>query len=104
MKTIEKNKHAHHIYVVKLDLERFSVDRSIIFRALRAENIGVNVHYIPLYNLKIFSDLGYDKSNFPVTNDTYERILTLPIWPDMLESDIQSVVDALIKVLSFYRK
>ena len=104
LRTIEKNKHAHHIYVVKIDLERFTVDRSIIFRALRAENIGVNVHYIPLYNLKVFSHLGYNKSNFPVTNDTYERILTLPIWPDMLESDIQSVVDALIKVLSFYRK
>lgn len=104
LSTLEKNNHAHHIYVVKIDLERFSVDRSIIFRALRAENIGVNVHYIPLYNFKIFSDLGYKKSDFPVTNDTYERILTLPIWPDMLESDIQSVVDALTKVLFFYSK
>ena len=40
---------AWHLYPVRLNLEMFSVDRGEIFRALRAENIGVNVHYIPVH-------------------------------------------------------
>ena len=41
--------HAYHLYVIQLNLEKLSVDRDVIFRALRAENIGVNVHYIPVH-------------------------------------------------------
>lgn len=96
--------HAYHLYVVRLDLGRLKVGRGEVFRALRAEGIGVNVHYIPL---NLFSHyqrkLGVEPGEFPVTEEAYEQILTLPVFPGMDDDDVEDVLTALRKVLAAYR-
>jgi perosamine synthetase len=94
---------AWHLYVVRLPLDRLAVGRDEVFRALRAENIGVNVHYIPVHRLGYYARLvGQPAEEFPVAEDAFARCLTLPLHPGMSKDDVESVAVALDKVLAAY--
>lgn len=64
---------AWHLFVIRLNLDRLSVGRVEIFKALRAENIGVNVHYIPIPWLSNYQKMGYPKGQWPVAESEYDR-------------------------------
>jgi UDP-4-amino-4,6-dideoxy-N-acetyl-beta-L-altrosamine transaminase len=93
---------AWHLYVIRLNLDRLRVGRAEIFKALRAENIGINVHYIPIPWLTNYQKLGYSKGQWPVAEREYERILSLPIFPGMSDDDVRDVIAAVKKVLDYY--
>jgi UDP-4-amino-4,6-dideoxy-N-acetyl-beta-L-altrosamine transaminase len=93
---------AWHLYPIRLDPVRLGADRAQVFRALRAENIGVNVHYIPVPWHPYYQRLGYRKGEWPVAEGAYETLLTLPIWAGMTDDDIADVIDALRKVARRY--
>ncbi|MBN1661432.1 MAG: UDP-4-amino-4,6-dideoxy-N-acetyl-beta-L-altrosamine transaminase [Anaerolineae bacterium] len=93
---------AWHIYPVLLDLARLRVDRAQVFAALRAENIGVNVHYIPVYWHPYYRELGYECGLCPVAEAAYERLITLPLFPTMTDRDIEDVIAAVRKVVEAY--
>lgn len=95
---------AFHLYPVRLDLKRLSADRKTVFRALRAENIGVNVHYIPVPWHPYYMSLGYQRGQWPVAEAAYERLLSLPMFAQMDGRDVQDVIDACFKVLSAFRR
>ncbi|MEO7318805.1 MAG: UDP-4-amino-4,6-dideoxy-N-acetyl-beta-L-altrosamine transaminase [Chthoniobacteraceae bacterium] len=88
--------HGYHLYVVQLAPE---LDRGAVFRALRAENIGVNVHYLPVYLHPFYREkFGFRAGLCPVAEQAYERILSLPIFPTMTEADLVDVVAAVERV------
>lgn len=93
---------AWHLYVIRLNLDRLRVGRPEIFKALRAENIGVNVHYIPIPWLTNYQKMGYSKGQLPVAESEYERIISLPIFPSMSDDDVSDVIAAVQKVLQAY--
>ena len=94
-----------HIYMVQLNLDRLKVDRREIFEALRAENIGVNVHYIPVHLQPYYRNkYNYHQGDFPKAERYYSRAITLPIFPKMTEKDINDVIKAVKKVISYYKK
>lgn len=95
---------AWHLYVIRLNLESLTKDRDEIFRALRAENIGVNVHYIPVPWMAYYQKLGYKKGDWPNAESMYLRLLSLPMWPGMTEEDIEDVILAVKKVFTEYQK
>jgi perosamine synthetase len=95
---------AWHLYVIKLNLEDLITDRDEIFQALRAENIGVNVHYIPVPWLSYYQKLGYKKGAWPVAESMYYRLISLPMWPGMTDDDVEDVILAVKKVLAVYQK
>jgi perosamine synthetase len=97
--------HAYHLYVVHLQLERLNVDRARIFAALRAENIGVNVHYIPVHLHPFYrQSLGTGPGSCPLAEKAYDRLLSLPLFPAMTDQDAADVITALAKVTGAYRK
>jgi len=103
LQSIERNvRHAWHIFPILLDLDRFAADRRAIFAAFRAEGIGVNVHYIPVYWHPYYQRLGYTKGLCPVTEAVYERLLTLPLFPAMEDRDVEDVITAVTKVLGYF--
>lgn len=91
-----------HLYVLRLKPEFLTADRRVIFEALLAENIGVNVHYIPVYYHPYYQQLGYKKGLCPEAERLYEEIITLPLFPAMSDQDVQDVIDAVKKVIKFY--
>lgn len=94
---------AWHLYPIRLDLEKLSADRGQIFRALRAENIGVNVHYIPVHLHPYYSDrFGYRGGEFPIAEDAYSRLISLPMFHSMSNQDVADVIYAVKKVMTNY--
>jgi perosamine synthetase len=92
-----------HLYPIRLDLEKLSAGRKEIFRALRAENIGVNVHYIPVHRHPYYRDrFGYKGGEYPVAEDAYERLISLPMFHGMSDEDASDVVHAVSKVLGHF--
>lgn len=100
----EYSKSGHHIYVLLLNLDKLKCGRKEIFEALQAENIGVNVHYLPVYLHPYYKKLGYKKGECPVAEDIYSRMITIPLFPSMSDKDIKDVIEAVKKVLNYYRK
>lgn len=90
--------HAYHLYVIRLESSYLRFDRDYLFRALRAENIGVNVHYLPVYLHPYYQRLGYVKGICPIAEETYQNILSLPMFPNMENSDVEDVIGAIYKV------
>lgn len=93
-----------HLYVIKLQLEKIKVGRKEIFDAFKIENIGVNVHYIPVYYFPYYQGLGYKKGLCPNSESLYESIITLPLYPQMSDGDIEDVIKAVYKVANRYKK
>lgn len=100
----EYSKSGYHIYVLLLNLDKLKCGRKEIFEALQAENIGVNVHYLPVYLHPYYKKLGYKKGECPVAEDIYNRMITIPLFPSMTDKDIKDVIEAVKKVLNYYRK
>ncbi len=95
---------SHHIYVIRLREGALRVDRDRVLAALRAENIFANVHYTPVYRHPYFADtMGLDPAEYPVCERAAHGIVTLPLFPKMTVSDLESVVEAVKKIVAFYR-
>lgn len=96
-------KSAWHIYPIRLELDRLYAGRTEIFRALLAENLGVNVHYIPVHLHPYYRDrFGYRGGEYPVAEQAYESLITLPLFPSMLDQDVEDVVQGMYKVIGHY--
>lgn len=98
-------KHAYHLYVVKLDLEGLNEDRGFVFKALRAEGIGVNIHYIPVH-LHPYYHRRFNTGPGLCSNAeaAYERILSLPMFPAMSDRDLEDVIEAVNKAINAVTK
>jgi UDP-4-amino-4,6-dideoxy-N-acetyl-beta-L-altrosamine transaminase len=94
-----------HLYPIRVRLEEMRADRAGIVRALYAEGIGASVHYIPVYLHPYYRQgLGYEKGICPVSEQAYEELISLPIFPGMAEQDVQDVIDAVVKVIGHYAR
>lgn len=96
---------AWHLYPIRLRLHRLSSTRNEFFQALRAENIGVNVHYIPVHLHPYYrSRFGYEGGEYPVAEAAYERLLSLPMFPSMTDRDVDDVIAAVMKVSEYFSR
>ena len=96
---------AWHLYPIRLDLQKLAADRAQVFRALRAENIGVNVHYIPVHLHPYYREqFGYQGGEFPIAEDAYARLISLPMFHSMADQDVVDVITAVEKVMRHYAR
>ena len=103
--TLADAAHAWHLYPIRLRLERLRAGRDEIFRALRAENIGVNVHYIPVHLHPYYRQhFGYQGGEFSVAEGAFERLISLPMFASMSDDDVDSVIRSVEKVTEFYSR
>lgn len=94
---------AWHLYPVRLKLSALTADRARVFQDLRAAGIGVQVHYIPVYDHPLYRGLGY-KADCPEADRFYAAELSLPIFPRLTDADRAAVVAALRAVLERHAK
>jgi perosamine synthetase len=94
---------AWHLYPIRLKLEALTAGRAEIFRALRGENLGVNVHYVPVHQHPYYRELfGYRGGEYPIAEDAYERLVSLPMFHAMTDQDVEDVVAGVRKVCDAY--
>ncbi len=93
-------RHAWHLYILRLNLERLRIDRAQFIDRLRAHNIGTSVHFIPLHIHPYYrKTYGYQPQDFPVAYREYQRIISLPIYSRMSDQDVQDVIDAVQQII-----
>ena len=93
LKKINSVNHAYHLYVVRWNTELTGITRDQAFDMLRERGIGVNVHYQPIYQHPFYErTFGDQNGSCPNAEMVYEEILSLPIFPNIAENDIQRVV------------
>jgi perosamine synthetase len=96
----ENVSNAYHLYVIKIDFTKLRIDRATIFANLRAEGIGVNVHYIPVHLHPYYQKkFGTGPGLCPVAEAAYEQILSLPIHPGLTDVEIDVVCNTIQNVL-----
>ncbi len=83
---------AYHLYVIKLAKK---IDRDAVFQVMRKNNIGVNVHYKPVYLNSYYQQHGYATGQCPVAENAYQQILSLPMHAGLTDSQVERVVLAL---------
>jgi len=99
------SEHIHHLYTIRLRLDRLIITRDRFIEALRAENIGSSVHFIPLHLHPYYrKEFGLDRGAFPVAEAIFDSIISVPIYPAMTNADAEDVITAVLKILSVGRK
>lgn len=88
-----------HLYVIQLNLEKLKCGRKEVFEALMQENVGVNVHYIPVYKHPYYQENGYRDVKCVHSEQLYDRIISLPIFPKMTNQDVEYVIKYVKNVL-----
>ncbi len=91
---------AHHLYVIEVDTVRGESKRLEVFESLRSENIGVNVHYIPIHLQPDYRRLGFAAGDFPASERYYKRALSIPLFATMSEDQQDRVIEALTRALN----
>ncbi len=95
---------AWHLYPIRIDRQHLTTDRAEIFRALRAENLGVNVHYVPVHLHPYYRErFGYRGGEYPIAEAAYENLISLPMFHAMTDDDVQDVICAVEKVIGVFQ-
>jgi dTDP-4-amino-4,6-dideoxygalactose transaminase len=98
-------RHALHLYVIQLNLDRLAINRAQFIDALKAENIGTSVHFIPVHLHPYYRHTyGYNRGDYPNAERVYDRIISLPLYPKMSEQDVHDVIAAVKRVVALHRK
>ena len=103
-KEIAESDTVRHLYILQFNLEMLKCGRKEIFDALQAEGVGVNVHYIPTYSFPYYQKLGYKMGTCPNAEKLYERIVSIPIFYGLTDEQQDKIVEAVQKVINYYRK
>jgi dTDP-4-amino-4,6-dideoxygalactose transaminase len=93
-----------HMFQVVLPLEQLTVDRAQIMADLKEQGIGTGVHYPAITGFSLYQQKGYQLSNTPIAARIGKSILTLPLFPGMSNLDVERIVNALLGLLTKYRK
>lgn len=90
-----QSRSALHLFPITLSEPR----RRQVFEALRARDVGVNVHYIPVHRQPYYQRLGFSAGQFPVAEQYYATAISLPLFPTMTEAMQQQVINAVSECL-----
>ena len=103
-KEIPQSDTVRHLYLLQFNLEMLTCGRKELYDALKAEGVGVNVHYIPTYTFPYYRQLGYKPGLCPHAERLYERIVSIPLFYSLTDEQQEQVIGAVRKVIAYYRK
>jgi perosamine synthetase len=96
----ENRKHSWHLYVVRLRLDKITIDRGEVISQLKEAGVTCSVHWMPLHMHPYYREkYGCRSSDFPIASALYKEIVTLPLYPDMTEGQVNHVAQTLLGIL-----
>ena len=103
-KEIPQSDTTRHLYILRIIPEKLKIDRKQFFEALAAENICCQVHYIPVYYFPYYEKLGYQKGLCPKAEKLYEEEISLPLYYAMTDQDVDDVIQAVTKIVEYFKR
>lgn len=89
-----------HLYVIRLQLEKTQKTHRAVFEYLRAQGIGVNLHYIPVHTQPYYKKMGFKTGDFPEAENYYREAISLPMYPTLSEQQQDEVIAVLGEAMS----
>jgi dTDP-4-amino-4,6-dideoxygalactose transaminase len=97
--------HSWHLYVVRLELDKLTIDRDKFIELMGEANIGTSVHFIPVHLMSYYREnYGYKEGDLPVAENYFDTIVSLPLYPKMTNEDVQDVINAVTDIVNEYHK
>ncbi len=97
--------HSWHLFAVRIRPGTLRVGTRQVIEALRQEGIGVQVHYVPLHlHPHVQRYARVPQAGLPVAEQAFKSLISLPLWPGMTDEDAGDVVEALYRLIAFYRR
>jgi dTDP-4-amino-4,6-dideoxygalactose transaminase len=94
----ERDVHALHLYIIRIDADRAGATRDDYMHALRDENIATSIHFLPVHRLSYYRERFPDQPALPVAERAGDEVLSLPLSPAHSDDDIADVIAALRRV------
>ena len=90
---------AWHLYLLRLNLDKLTIDRDEFARLMQEAGIGISMHFIPLFHFTYWKNLypDFTKENFPNAHSQFMRTITIPLWPDMTDKMAYDTINTVIK-------
>ncbi len=96
--------HAWHLYPLLINTDLLKINRNEFIEALKAENIGTSVHFIPLHLHPYYKErYGFKRGDFPNAEDIFDHEISLPLYPRMTDEDVFDVVYAVRQLINHYK-
>jgi dTDP-4-amino-4,6-dideoxygalactose transaminase len=89
-----------HLFVIQIDHQKVNISKPEVFNKLREKGVGVNVHYIPVHTHPYYQELGFNKGDYPVSENYYEHAITLPLFPLLTDEEQDYICDTLKDILN----
>ena len=93
------NNSAYHLYVIKIDFEKLNIDKKEFVLKMRENNIGLQLHYIPINKQPYYKNLGYGNEITPVMDEYYKKAISLPIYPNLTHEEQNYVCEKILEIL-----
>lgn len=90
---------SYHLYVVKIDFEKFKISKKEFVLKLRENNIGLQYHYIPINKQPYYKDLGYGNEETPLMDKYYKEAISLPMYYSLSKEEQVYVIKKIKEVL-----
>ena len=90
---------AFHLYIIRIVPQKNTASHLEVFESLKAQGIGVNIHYIPIHLQPFYQQMGFKEGDFPEAESYYQQAITLPLYPTLTYQQQDQVIAALTKVL-----
>ena len=100
----DENRHAWHLYVLRVDEQYFSINREQFIEELNERGVGTSVHFIPIPMHPYYKNLGYKISDYPTAESAFKQAISLPLYPKMSNEDIEYVIKTVRDVANEYKK
>jgi dTDP-4-amino-4,6-dideoxygalactose transaminase len=95
--------HCYHLFIVQLVDSELSIGRDKFIEELRRENVGASVHFIPLHVMPYYRKLyGYTEESFPVSWSRFRRSVSLPLYPDLSDAQVERITEAIERIGSLH--
>ena len=92
-------KSSYHLYVVQVDFEELNISKVELFNKLRKNNIGIQLHYMPINKQPYYKSLGYGDEIIPNMDKYYNECFSLPMYPLLSNDEQDYVIESLFKLL-----
>lgn len=96
---VSDTKSAHHLYVIRLQLDKISKTHRQVFETLQSLGIMVNLHYIPVHLQPYYQQLGFRPGQYPEAEQYYREAISLPLYAGLGKEDLERVIQALERAI-----
>ena len=93
------NNSAYHLYVIKIDFEKLNITKKEFVLKMRENNIGLQLHYIPINKQPYYKNLGYGNEIIPMMDEYYKKAISLPIYPNLSIEEQNYVCEKVLEIL-----